>query len=479
MSLFSSSVFILSAGRFVQVVAGLLAVRLFTSFLSTAEVGNLYLVNSLAAFFAFALLNPVGMYINRKLNCWIADKVLLDRFFLYNVYIAAVALLSLPIVFLLNRYFAVGGGANTWQLLLYVAIYLYVSTWNQTIIGTFNLLEHRISFVGYTVATTIIGLALSTVLVFSSHTAIFWLSGQVAAQVIVTVVAFWHLRRVLGAHVKLSRVREEISWNNFRQVMLFVAPLCFTTLLLWTQSQSYRLIIENRIGLEFLGKIGLGFSIAANVAAAVESVAQQVYFPAFYREVSRGDAEARQDACNLMFQRTIPVYLAQAIAVTCLAPFMVRLLAHVKFEGAFIFVMFAAWVELFRMTTGVLTVAAHAEMQTRTMLKPYLVGSLLAVAGVFGGSCTGLYELAIPAALLLAGFVTMVLMFFEMKKVVRVKVGIRKILMSGMISLPCAGALFFLPLRDSITGSLIIAGIFGGYMLLVHYIQLRRLANEG
>jgi O-antigen/teichoic acid export membrane protein len=239
------------------------------------------------------------------------------------------------------------------------------------------------------------------------------------------------------------------------------------------------MIIENRIGLEFLGKIGLGFSIAANIAAAVESIAQQVYLPAFYKEVSEGDGASRRDACNRMFQWALPVFLAQAVAVTCLAPFLVRLLAHAKFEGAFIFVMYAAWIELFRMTTGLLTIAAHAEMQTTYMVKAYLVGSILAVAGVFAGSCTGLYEQAIPASLLAAGFVSMVIMFVEMKKIVRVKVGIRQIVNSGLVTLPCAGALFFISLRESIIGSLLVTAVAGTYVLIVQYRIYRRATAKG
>lgn len=469
-----STVFVISAGRVVQIAAGLVAVRLFTSLLSTAEVGNLYLINSLTAFFGFALLNPVGMYIHRKMNRWVNDGVLLRRFFLYNGYIVATAAVSVPTIFLLHHVLAVGGGVSLMQMLVYVVCYLFINTWNQTVVTTFNLLEHRVSFVGYTLATTILGLVLSVLLVFWSHTAVWWLAGQVAAQAMVTSTAFLHLRYLLGKQTIRAHSGNMLTGPSLKHVLGFVLPLSMTTLLTWTQSQSYRLIIENRIGLDYLGKIGLGFSIAANVAAAVESIAQQVYFPAFYREVSGGDTNVRRNACNSMFQRTIPLFLSQAMAVTFLAPFLVRILAHVKFEGAFIYVMFAAWIELFRMTTGILSVAAHAEMRTRAMVMPYLTGSILAVAGVLGGSSLARYEVAIPAALTGAGFVTMALMFREMKKIISVKVGIRQIAASGLATLPCAGALLFYALRESVISSLVILTVSGSYLLITQFIIFRR-----
>lgn len=475
---FSSGLLVISVGRSVQIVAGLLAVRLFTSFLSNAEVGNLYLVNSLAAFFGFALLNPVGMYIHRKLNRWINDKVLLDRFFLYNVYIAAVALLSLPVVFLLNRYAGVGGGGNAGQLLLYVVIYLYVNTWNQTIVATFNLTEHRISFVGYTVATTILGLVLSTLLVLWSQSAIWWLTGQVAAQVLVTLVAFIHLRRLLGERVDIGRVREEISGHNFNQVMKFVVPLSATTLLLWTQSQSYRVIIENRNGLEFLGQIGLGLSIAANIAAAVESIVHQTYMPAFYREINSSNPDIRTAVCNRLFQMTIPIYLGLSIFVSCLAPFLVSILAHGKFSGAYLYVIFGAWIEFFRMITGILSTAAHSEMKTGYLVKAYLVGGIIAIAGVVSATFSSRFDVLIPSALVLSGIVTMLVMYRQMHRIIHVKVGIRAIVKAGLLSLPFAGALLFHGRRESIVVSLLITGLFGAYLLVSQYMIFQRFRRS-
>ncbi len=475
---FSSSVFIISVGRGAQIITGLLAVRLFTSFLSTGEVGNLYLINSLAAFFGFALLNPVGMYIHRKLNRWIADKVLLDRFFLYNGYIAAVALLSLPIVFLLNRYGAVGGG-NVGQLLLYVAIYLYVNTWNQTIVATFNLMEHRISFVVYTVATTVIGLGLSTLLVLWSHTAIWWLAGQVAAQIVVTLAAFIHLRRLLGERVELRRVREEISKHNFRQVMKFVVPLSVTTLLLWTQSQSYRMIVENRIGLEFLGQIGLGLSIAANISAAVESIVHQTYMPVFYREISSTNPDIRAAVCNRLFQMTIPLFLGLSIFVSCLAPFLVSILAHGKFSGAYLYVIFGAWIEFFRMITGILSTAAHSEMKTDYLVKAYLFGGIIALAGVISATFGNRFDVLIPSALVISGIATMVVMYRQMHRIIHVKVGIRDIAKAGFLSLPFAGALLFHGQRESVVVSLLVTGLFGTYFLVSQYLLFRRFRGAG
>ena len=68
---------VISLGRALQVGITLISVRMLTDILSKEEVGNLYLINSLAAFFGFTLINPIGMYVNRKMHAWVEEKVFL------------------------------------------------------------------------------------------------------------------------------------------------------------------------------------------------------------------------------------------------------------------------------------------------------------------------------------------------------------------------------------------------------------------
>src|SRR6185369_12419812 len=98
-------------------------------------------------------------------------------------------------------------------------------------------------------------------------------------------------------------------------------------------------------------------------------VVQQVYMPIFYREISISDHESRTAACNRMFQVAIPIYFSLTLFVSCLAPFLMTLLAHGKFGGAFLFVVYGSWIELFRMITGVLSTTAHSEMQTHYLVR--------------------------------------------------------------------------------------------------------------
>lgn len=465
--------FVITLGRVLYIAISLVAVRVYTSMLSTGEVGNFYLINSITAFFGFSLLNPVGMYINRKLHRWTDEKNLINAFFIYNLYLMAVSLASLVMVYFFNRMLGVGNTVDLKLLLLFVMLNIYFNTWNQTIIQTLNLLDHRITFAVFTVLTSALGLGLSTLLVKGTATAVWWLAGQLAAQMLVALVAFVFLSRGLNSTLNLGYFRSVLTRDNLRNVLCFVAPLSFTTFLTWSQSQSYRLIVENRIGLEFLGQIGLGLSIAANIAAAVESVVQQVYMPMFYREITGADQTGRTRACNRLFHLAIPIYFSLALFVSCLAPFLVTLLAHGKFAGAFVFVIYGAWIELFRMMTGLLSTTAHSEMQTRSLVKPSLAAALAVVPGVYLAAGTAYYQQLVPSVLTLSGMLGMFVMYLDMKKIMRLKLGIRGIVKSALVSTPFGLAALLYDQSHRIGIAFVTVLALGSYFLLSQYLLYR------
>ena len=473
------TVLIITAGRVLQMVIALVSVRVFTSLLTTGEVGNIYLINSLYGFFGLALINPVGVYMNRKMHRWADDKSILNRFSVFNIYLSLLAVVSTGVVFLANRYGHVGGTIDLPMLILFLMLSIYFTTWNQLIIPTLNLLNHRISFVVFTLLTLGLGLVLSVVLVqFTSPTAVSWLSGQLGAQILVTLFALVYFRRVIGGDLSFSAAREVVTRENLRHVLYFVIPLGCTTFFMWMQNQSYRIIVEKTVGAEFLGLIGLGIGLASNIAVAAESLIQQLYLPGFYRDINTPDAAKRAAAWNAMAQLTIPVYISLTIMVSCLAPFLLHLLASKKFGGAYVFVIYGAWIEFFRMTTAVLTSVAHSEMRTKYLLRAYCVGGLVAVAGTYWGSQLSDYARIIPAVLVLSGLVAMTVMYRDMKQIMQMKVGIRNIRKSILLSLPFGVALPFFSQKPTLLVSLLLVGSCGCYFLLTQYLLAQPLLKE-
>lgn len=475
----NSGAVVIIFGRVLQVALSLVSVRLMTTMLTTAEVGNYYLVFTILSFFALTFLNPVGVYLNRKTHLWVAGQTIFDRLFVFALYLLLVCLLTVPSVYLLRHATGFGSSMPLGLLILFVMIGLFCTTWNQVMVPLLNMIQRRTSFVVFSTLTLCAALGFSVILVrYHSPTALSWLFGQAAAQIVVGLMATVYFYRVVKGSLSSASARAVVSGDNLRHVLRFALPVGATTLLMWLQNQSYRLIVEQRAGLESLAMIGLGLGIASNIAASVESIVHQLYMPQFYQGISEAGREERAAAWNRMAQLTLPLYLSLALFVSCLAPFLMNVLAHSKFAGAWIFVVFGAWIEFCRMTNGVLVAVAHAEMQTGHLVKSYLIGGILAVAGVWLATGLPAAPLLIPLALLVSAAVATGFMYNDMRRLMRTKVGIRTIRRSMMLSLPFALALPFANSPRNLAVSVLVVGVAGCYFLAVQYLLTRSLLRQ-
>lgn len=462
-------------GRVIQIFLSLVTVRIYTNFLSTAEVGNLFLINSLVGLFALTMINPVGMYINRKLHKWGDDKTVVNYFFIFNLYLIFVSMLSLIIIIMLNKSFGIGNSINLQLLSLFIMLNVYFSTWNQTIIPSLNMLNYRRSFVIFTLTTLILGLLLSVVFVKTiCSSAVWWLSGQLIAQVVMTIVAFVYFKKVTKAVFDLDFTKRVITQANFGYLVTFALPLGITTFFMWVQNQSYRMIIERYIGLEFLGMIGVGMGVAASIAGAVDSLLQQVYSPIFYREINTSDPSKREAAWNKMAQLIIPVYISLTLLVSCLAPYLVKILVNEKFFQAYIYVVYGSWVEMFRLITNTLASVAHSELQTKSLIKAYFAGGLIVSIGVYMSSNTDNYQQVIPMVLVLSGFATMLIMYRDMRKLMRINIGFERIGKSICYALPFTTALFFNSNSLSLRVSMLVITSYGLYFVSSQYLIYKK-----
>lgn len=403
-----TEVALLVAGRGVQALLTIAAFRILTSFLSPADVGNTYLILSIATLFGMFLLSPVCIYLNRQLFSWHDSKSIFDHLLGYNLYLLGVSLSSFIIVWLLWRFLGVGAGLPGLSLALLVSFYVYALNCNQIFIPFLNALGHKASFVLLTVATAGLGLLFSLAFVyFSSPTAVAWMWGQVAALGLVTA---------LGARVFLKKVREPrvphsgtlryVNKAAFSNIAAFAVPLAGATFFMWAQGQSYRVLVEKINGAEFLGYLAIGFSIATSVAGILESLVQQIYMPVFYRRISGGNKEARRAALIELVSKVIPVYVIYLFFIIGSSECLTRFLVAPKYRDVFVYARYGAFMEFFRMTTNILTSGAHSELRTKALILPYLAGGVAAIAGVCLAASSPHPSAFIPLVLSGSGLIT-------------------------------------------------------------------------
>ena len=463
---------VIGVGRALQILVALASMRLMTHLLSGAEVGNVYLILSLTSYFSLVFLSPVGQYMTRRLHAWHLEGNLLNYFTCYNVYVVLVSLSAFPFLFAAKYFFGVGAGIATGSLCLLAFSYIYCGTWNSTVIPALNMLHHRLSFVVFTTGTLLLGLIFSAALVkFHEASAVMWIAGQILGFLLLAMLSLWYFAGRLKYGVNGGFVLSCLKAPQLGGVAKFGLPLLVTTFFMWMQNQSYRLIVEKYLGLEFLGMIAVGLGIAAAIASAAESLAQQIYYPLFYSEITTADGAKRRDAWNKMAGLILPFYLLITLFVSFLAWHLVNILVDVKFRAAWIFTIFGAWVELFRITTNILSAIAHSEMRTEALAKPYIYGGVVTAAGVFLAAKSGAGHNSVPVALVLGGFATFLGMYISMKTVMPFSMDKGDLKKTLLFSLPFPAAL--LVKQGSVPASILVLALFGGYMVAAQYLLYR------
>jgi O-antigen/teichoic acid export membrane protein len=87
--------------RALQFAMLLITLRVATTLLPPSEMGVVALVTATAAFFSLLLINPVGMFINRRMHTW-DDKgqvrAYLGYFWLYLIAVAVLAIFVLALL---------------------------------------------------------------------------------------------------------------------------------------------------------------------------------------------------------------------------------------------------------------------------------------------------------------------------------------------------------------------------------------------
>ena len=148
-------------GRAAQFILLLVTMRLATTYLPPGEMGRLSLITATTAFFALFLVNPVGMFINRRFHTW--ERLGRTRFYLnlYWLYLLAISVLIAVTLIVLNNAHEFDFKLSTSWLLLLVCGSVVFSTINQTVIPSLNLLELRGLFMFLTLATIAAGLVTS------------------------------------------------------------------------------------------------------------------------------------------------------------------------------------------------------------------------------------------------------------------------------------------------------------------------------
>ena len=396
-------------GRAAQFILALAMLRVATTLLSPEEMGKVSLALTTIAFFAMFLVNPVGMFINRRLHAWQTNglaRAYLERYAGYLIGVALLAAISLP---LFNLSGLVNFGMPIGWIVALVCASLIFNTINQTSIPSLNMLGDTLRFVALSVATLAASFVCAVTLVETVQTsAQYWVLGLLLGQMLLAVVGTRMLFAKLNLH-GVPTASPGIRGRHLHVLFDFAWPVALAAGLGWVQSQGYRYIMESHLGMAQLGLFVAGYGISAGMIAGFESILTTYFQPRLYRDANKDHPAEQAQAWRRYAAAVIPSLILTVALIVLLAPEFTRIFLGERFQGAASFVVWGALAEAARVLTGVYSLIAHVYMRTRWLILPTAVGAALSIL---------LCVLLIPPlgalgagiALALAGFVVVALL---------------------------------------------------------------------
>lgn len=468
----NTKLLIIIVGRVLQIIIALIAIKLATKYLDASQMGNYYLVVSIAGFFSLFFINPIGQYINRKTHQWYEEKKILNIFYIFNYYILFLSLLSIAIIYILYS-FNIGNNMDLLTLTITLSIYILFHTWNQTIIPMINMLEYRVSFVVLTLASQLLFLILaySFINLFVKE-GIYWFLGQSIAFGIVAIISLFYFKQKIQNNFNIKVAHEMITKDNLRKIVNFTGPLFLSVLFFWMQTQSYPLIIEKYLSAEFLGYFGVGMAVSLAISSAFESIIMQYLYPTMYKSMNN-DREFSETISNII-NLILPIYFLLAIFVSIFAIYINSILVDHKFFDSYIFVIFGIWIAFFRMSSNIISNIAHSKMKTKSLILPNLIGAITTVFGVIVASQTQNYQLDIPIVLIASTIISFLIMYKIMNNLVTIQLKIKNFFLVLLLSIPFFIGMLFYNYSNSILFSIIIVACFGLYFLLALYLVIKK-----
>ncbi len=357
-------------GRGLHAIIAILSLTIMTALLAKEQVGIFYLMNAVLSYIGLAFIAPVGYYCNRQLFVWQAGQVLFQRLNLYFLYAILICLVLLPVASIFRTTLPHLAYSD---LMVFVLLGIVPWTIVSALVSYLNGLGHRGIFVLLSTLNLVAILVASAAFAYlGAPTAWNWFLGQFLAQVIFAAISLVVFRRHVRSEARIVPRLRELDLGKIRQVWVFAYPVAISSFCLWFILEGYRYLLEPKLGLAYVAEISVGFTIAHRASTAVESIVQQLYFPAFYRESAQGGRDEVGSALRTVVLEAHPLYFVTTLGVIFLAPFLLRILAGEAYQGAVFFVVCGAVFHLLRKYAALASLSSHALYHTSMMIWPHL-----------------------------------------------------------------------------------------------------------
>ncbi|QHJ00159.1 oligosaccharide flippase family protein [Xylophilus rhododendri] len=351
--------------------------KIGTSMLPPSEMAVVFMLTSAVAIVSALLINPVGMFMNRRMHAWHEAGSLTRYFHLFYVAVAMVGLLCLA--------------AAAWGLPLYngvhgrsvpmlaglIAASLVTLSINSTAISGLNLLGRTREFLFLSAGTA--ALSLACAFGFAStfgKSAEHWFLGIIVGQAIVGMLA----ARSFPAIATPRKASPVLERRKVRSLFAFAWPISIAVGLASIQAQGYRLLGGNFIAMTDLGLVAAGVGVSVAIMSSVESILSSYLMPAFYRTIGASTPDAQMQAWAAYARVAIPIFVVTGCYLAIVAPELVGLFMGPAYADAGQYVYWGVIAEVCRVVAYTFAMVLHAKFKTRALIVPALCGAFTALA---------------------------------------------------------------------------------------------------
>ena len=363
----------LLVGRIFQIALAILQIQLATYLLRPDQYGTWILIQTIIAFFVMFFLSPAGLYINRHVNEWYSQKMIPEVFGSYTLVLLIVSFFSTFIFYLIQKLNVVNLHVGS-ELVAAVIIssLMFTQTFQQTWVSCLNFIGKRKEFIFAGLTSTGLGL-----LIVYGFSRLGWSAPESWAVSFGVSFLFGPLIFIPKDWYQFDKKRFEEFKNTIelKKILSYSLPLFFSTLFLWFQTQGYRFIVENKIGLSSLGQFAAGYSVVSGLYAALEVVIISFYQPSFFKNVSDGN-EISNELKKVWKISLYPYFLATAFLFV-LGPELAKLFLQKNFINSTDWISWVILAEGLRVFFNVVCVNFHATKKTWQIAWPHLLGALL------------------------------------------------------------------------------------------------------
>lgn len=470
----NKDILVLSVAKMLQVGIALVSIKILTELLSKDEVGNYYLLLTILTLFNFAFLNPIGQYYSRQIIRWQQSGNLHNATFVLMLLRVLLIFSAVLTAYFIYTFFDYGKYYSKTEFLIFIFISLIAGT-HGVLLSAINLLGDRFQFAKFLIFTLITSLTLAVLITFYiDRSAMGWLYGFAVAQILFLYPLY--KRIVFNQPLNKKKIISVFQPEFIKKIALFAIPISLTLFLQWGQSTAYRFIVESKYSLEAVALIGVGIAVATAIFGAVESLATQFYNPIYLRKITNASKEKRIMAWNEMAGFLIPIYLLLTVFVISLSPHLIKLLVSDKFAEAFVYTLFGAAIELFRVLTNTVYLVSQSEIDTRLTILPYAAGFILTLTILSTTDFSHMLWM-VPVVLSATQALIFSLMYINMRKLLRIKIDMITVLKTLIISIPML-MLLIPEFKNSLIQSLLFIGAGGVYFLLMVYMVTEKRVLE-